>query len=776
MREAAGGPRPLVACLLHLGLTAVLFGDVVFAGRVPYFRDVGTYYYPDYVFAADSLRQGVWPLWNHTADAGAPYLKTYPVELVLLLAAGARGTLTLGPLLHVFAAMCGATWLARTLGVGRGGAWLAGAVFGLSGFLQSTLNLVPLSHGAALAPFVIAAYLRCVRRPDGRRAGELALLAALQLSTFAADIVLQTALVGLVLTPERPRLRHLRALLAAGIVATLLAAPALVGLHQLTQGTARAAGFSARTVLSWSAHPAVLAEALWPRFLGDPHTMTDLGYVGQPFFPDGYPYLVSLYVGPLVLGLALCGAPSRRRLAALAVLGVLLALGAHGPFSGILPVLMPNLRAPVKFLFVSTLAVAVLAGRGLERATGDEGRRSAWWIAIPCGAMLAAGAVLALWPVAVSGAAAAVWSHLGAATSLPVVRTTWPQSLLATGALGAAAAAALVLRRPRLAFLPAACVVADLLLTNASVDASAPPDFYRLRPAMAELVGKAGAEPARWYSYGVANSPGLHWAPGILARNQDVWLYYMDRQTLFARSMVVDGREGAFDEDRTGWAPPGSTLDAASSRPGAYRTVHERLRRAGVRYVLSFAPLPEDLVAPLGQARLPEIAEPVRLYTPLRPLPRAYWVPDCQVAATAADLRARLADPTFDPAARVILREAPPASGLACGTARGEAHGTVGFRRLDPHRVRLEVAGDAGFVVVLEGHHPAWRAEGAGPLQVANDRYWAIPTGGGARTIDVVFRPRWSPYALSALALGVLFALILLAGRGLRLTQAPASC
>ena len=774
MREAAGGPGPLVACLLHLALTAVLFGDVVFAGRVPYFRDVGTYYYPDYVFAADALRHGVWPLWNPTADAGAPYLKAYPVELLLLFLTGARGTLTVGPLLHVFAAMCGATWLARTLGVGRAGAWLAGAVFGLSGFLQSTLNLVPLSQGAALAPFVVAAYVRCVRRPDARRTGVLALLGALQVSTFAADIIVQTALMALVLTPERPRLRHLRALLAAGVVATLLAAPALAGLQHLMQGTARAEGFAARTVLSWSAHPVVLAEALWPRLLGDPHTMTDLGYLGQPYFPDGYPYLVSIYVGPLVLGLALCGAASRRRLAGLALLGVLLALGAYGPFGGVLPVLLPSLRAPVKFLFVSTLAIAVLAGRGLETATGEGSRRGAWCVAVPCGAMLAAGAALALWPVAVSGAAAAMWPRLGAVPSLPVVRTMWPQALLATGVLGILAAIVLVLRRPRLAFLPAACVVADLLVTNATVDPSAPPEFYRLRPEMAELVGRADAEPARWYSYGVANSPGLHWAPRILARNQDVWLYYMDRQTLYARSMVVDGLEGAFDEDRTGWTPPGATLDAASSHPGAYRRVHERLRRAGVRFVLSFAPLPEDLVAPLGQALLPEIAEPVRLYTPRRPLARAYWVGECQVATSAEDLRTRLSDPTFDPATQVILRESPP--GLPCGAARAEAHGTVGFRRLDPHHVRLQVAGDAGLVVVLEGYHPAWTAEGAGLLQGANDRYWAIPTSGGARTIDVVFRPRWRSYALSALAFGLFLALILLAGRGLRLTQAPASC
>jgi hypothetical protein len=540
----------------------------------------------------------------------------------------------------------------------------------------------------------------------------LALLGALQVSTFAADIIVQTALMALVLTPERPRLRHLRALLAAGIVATLLAAPALAGLQQVMQGTARAEGFAARTVLSWSAHPVVLAEALWPRLLGDPHTMTDLGYLGQPYFPDGYPYLVSIYVGPLVLGLALCGAASRRRLAGLALLGVLLALGAYGPFGGVLPVLLPSLRAPVKFLFVSTLSIAVLAGRGLETATGEGSRRGAWCVAVPCGAMLAAGAALALWPVAASGAAAAVWPRLGAVTSLPVVRTMWPQALLATGVLGVLAAIVLVLRRPRLAFLPAACVVADLLVTNATVDPSAPPEFYRLRPEMAELVGRADAEPARWYSYGVANSPGLHWAPRILARNQDVWLYYLDRQTLYARSMVVDGLEGAFDEDRTGWTPPGATLDAASSHPGAYRRVHERLRRAGVRFVLSFAPLPEDLVAPLGQALLPEIAEPVRLYAPRRPLARAYWVGECQVAASAADLRTRLSGSDVRPRDAGDPSRVAPRPPVRRRPSRGARHGRLPAARPAPRPPGG--GGDAGLVVVLEGYHPAWTAEGAG--------------------------------------------------------------
>ena len=57
---------------------------MLFGGRVPYFRDVSSQFYPDSVFVSDALRRGVWPLWNPAVDAGSPYLLAYPVELALL--------------------------------------------------------------------------------------------------------------------------------------------------------------------------------------------------------------------------------------------------------------------------------------------------------------------------------------------------------------------------------------------------------------------------------------------------------------------------------------------------------------------------------------------------------------------------------------------------------------------------------------------------------------------------------------------------------------------
>jgi hypothetical protein len=773
MTLAAGGPRPLAAAALHLALTLLFFADVVFAGRLPFFRDVGIYYYPNYVFAAGSLGQGIWPLWNPTADAGAPFLIAYPVELVLLAVAGARFTLAIGPPLHVFAAMCGATLLSRELGASRWGAFFAGAAFGLSGFFQSSLNLHELSHGAALAPWVIAAYLRCVRSPSGPRAAALAALAVLQLSTLAAEAVLQTALAALVLTPERLRARHLRALGAAALTAALLSAPVVLGARALVSETDRARGFAPSVALSWSAPPVVLAEAVWPFLLGDPHTMTNVGYIGQPYFPDGYPYFLSLYVGTAIVGLAACAGRPRTRLWVLCAAGVLVAFGAHGPLGRLLTEFLPNLRVPAKALLLATLAIALLAGHGLDRALVDRSRRAALLLGVPGALLLAAGVALAAFPSVASSAAAAVWPRLARPEAVPVLSVLWPAALLRTGLLGLAAA--LLLRTERLAWLACACILTDLLVTNAGVEPSAPPAFYELTPEVAALVARGRTAPGRWFSFGgESHGRAIHWSPDLLARNRDLPLYALERQLLFGRFRTIDGLDGAFDENRTGWAPASSTLDASLARPERYREVHERLRRAGVRWVVTFAGLPEDLVTERGRARLREVAEPLRLYELSSALPPAYWVPDCEVV-TPETLGARLEAPSFDPT-RVVLLTAEPPGG--CG-ARPAGEGQVAIRRVSAHELRIDTSASGGFAVVLEGFHGDWgAASGERPVPIlrANDRYWGIPLAGGAATIEVRYEPRWRLPALAACASGLVGGLILLLWRRLRLTEAPATC
>jgi hypothetical protein len=186
--------------------------------------------------------------------------------------------------------------------------------------------------------------------------------------------------------------------------------------------------------------------------------------------------------------------------------------------------------------------------------------------------------------------------------------------------------------------------------------------------------------------------------------------------------------EGAFDEDRTGFAPRGSTLGQDERRPGRFREVFPRLRDANVRWVVGYDALPDDLVLLRAEAALTEVREPLRLYELRDPLPRAFWAPD------------------------------PEAIG------RGPQGGAVAYERLDPHTVRLRARTPPGLIVVLDRYDPAWRARdetGDVPLLRVGVGSWGIPTPGGERTIVMHFEPRWRVPGLVLAACGLVAAAVL---------------
>jgi hypothetical protein len=633
----------------------------------------------------------------------------------------------------------------------------------VSGFLLSTVNLLQLLEAAAWAPWVLTAGLALAANPVPGRAALLAVTAAAQVSTLSAEFVLQTAMAGLVLTGGRRLLgrRHALVFGGAGVLAGALAAPALCGARALIEGTKRAAGFAPQEAFAWSAHPMVLLEALLPRFFGDVHTFSDLGYWGQPYFPEGYPYLLSLYLGPCVLLLAaLAGrrAPAPR-LWALVALGLLLSLGSHGPLAWVIQPLFQHFRTPVKFFFLAHLGLSLLGALGVDRLLRGAGRPRPWIFAVPV-ALLVSGGWLLLRADFPARALGGLVPALLDPRSRWVVAHTWPAAMAFTGSLALAVCLACLLPG-RLRALAAVAAGLDLLVVNGSINPSAPASFYDLRPDVTAMVRSAAAEGAyRWFSYGVVTTP-LHWAPWVARLNSDVWLYYLDRQTLWARTKFLDGLDGAYDEDRSGWAPAGATLTGVERSPSLYRAHHGRLRRASVRWVLSFQPLPEDLAAPRAQATLPEVAEPLRLYEVQGALPRAFWAPRCEVVV-ASRVWERLESSSFD-AGTVLLRQPPPGT-VPCGAGSAGASGSVSMERPDPHTVRLTSRGDPGFIVVLEGHHRAWRAagpDGEVPLLLANERYWALPTAGGERSWIVRYRPAWvRPSVFASAAAGVVSALL----------------
>jgi hypothetical protein len=330
-------------------------------------------------------------------------------------------------------------------------------------------------------------------------------------------------------------------------------------------------------------------------------------------------------------------------------------------------------------------------------------------------------------PSPLSTALSALGPAAGGPLARHVIATRWPLDLAVTGAVALGAGLALG-SGGRLAALAGLLALLDLLRVNGELNPSTGAAFYNLRPAVASAVFAARAEGRfRWFSYGVAHSPPLHWSPAVAARNSDVWLFYLDRQALMPRTQVLDGLEGAFDIDRQGLAPAGSTLAVAEARAELFRRHHDRLRLANVRWVLSFLPLPEDLVSLRDEIRFDEVEEPLRLYALRAPLPRAFFVP-------------RL-DGLPPPEPRPIT-----------------------YELVDPHTVVLRASTPPGFLVVLDGYHPGWTAEdrsGSVPLRPAYGRYRAVPTSGGDAVVTLCYRPAWRVPALLVSAAGGLAVLLI---------------
>jgi hypothetical protein len=711
--------------LAHLPVVGWVFAAPLFEGKVPYFRDVSIYYYPNYVFLERSFREGLWPLWNSMSDAGAPFLVAYPVDLLLVWCHGAEAALRLDAPLHLALAMVGASWLARELGLGAVGAWAAGLFYGLSGYVLSSVSLAELFHATAWAPVVIASMLAAWRQPAPRTAAMLALALALQVSTLGGETILQTTCIGLLLCGWRVDRRRAIALVGAALLTAALTAPVLAGVHNLLQGTRRGQGFEVATALKGSVHPALFLDVLLPRFLGDPHTFSSAGYWGDNLFaPFSYPYFLSLYVGLGMALLALQAGPSpyRARLWLLAAVSVTLALGSYGPAHAVVALVLSSFRNPAKFLFTGNLALCLLAGQGLERA---RVRRASWGWTVPGVLLAVLGPWLGAHPDLPGRLFGGLVPDLQDPRALLVIATRWPGALSTAGLL--CAGAMLAVRIGRMAPAAAALVAFDLAIANGGLNPFAERTFYRLRPAVQAAVERLRAESdARWFSYGVMSTYYLPWDPAIAARNSDVWLYYMDRQALQPRTHVLDGLDAAFEVDRVGWSPPGASLPACERVPSSFPDTYAKLREASVRWVVSFRPLPADRARRREQIVFPEIQEPLGIYEILDPLPRAYWIPDLEQAS------------------RVFTE------------------GSVTRERLDAHTVRLRVTGLAGYAVVTEGWRPDWVAtDEAGtvrPISIVNGRYWAIPTRGGSEVITVRYQPRWRTPSLVIGAAGLLAA------------------
>lgn len=347
-------------------------------------------------FAATTLRTtGSFPLWNPYQFGGMPYVAAmhgdifYPTFL-LRMALPTDVAMTWGLMVHVFLAGAFAYLFMRRAGFGFAGALVGGLAYMLSGHISTYVN--PGHDGklfvAALFPLLLWTIVAWVR--DGRlwALGAMTLVVGLDIlaphpqlleySLIAAGAYAIVLAVGLVrdgTNTSRVAVQRLVAALVAVAIGLAIGAVQYLPVRGYVAWSPRAAGIGTYArATSYAKNPQEILNAYLPEFTG---------ILDHYWGPNGI-HFQGDYVGAVVLVLAGLGLTGMRRdrkarelwFWAIAVIVALLwALGGNTPFYNIPFYIVPGtkfFRAPDSVFFVGTLGIAVLAGRGVERALAAQ--------------------------------------------------------------------------------------------------------------------------------------------------------------------------------------------------------------------------------------------------------------------------------------------------------------------------------------------------------------------------------------------------------------------
>ena len=753
------GRTALLGGALGLAVAAVFLAPSVLSGGVPARGDLADFFWPMKAYTAFRWTSGV-PLWNPLSGCGEPWLAQlqtgalYPGDLPFLLP-GIGGPL-LGIALHLAIASSGmAAWLFG-LGTSRGGALLGATVYAGGGAFLSLVLVYNNFETAAYLPWLFAA----ARHAAG--AGSPAGLAvAFALSFLGGEPSLAIAgatggvLLALFTRREEPAWRvdagRPLARLAGGLLlGAALAAAAAIPFFDYAASSGRLAGATRAEALARPIGASDLLDLVLPP--------TD-ALTRHPA-PGRGGYLATLALSPLVLVLAAgagAGLAARPRLllglAVLALLGLILALGARG---GLLPILWDigiarGVRFPARWFVLTQFALAGLAGAGLDG--WRYGRLFAWpkglepedgdRVSAPAGARLA--------PLLVLGAI--TFALLG--TGLPAGRAT---GTAAQATLFASAAGGVLLASVRMAGRPgpalsgailAALVALPLLAATAGLFAPA-----RLGSPPPVVAGLAGA-PGRFFPVAsdgatlaaLARETGGEWGGVAAARA---------RAALSGYTNLPLGLSSAASPSPIGNPWLRRLLGAALSGGNA-ETI---LSLVDVRHIVS--PFPTTIRG----ARLERQGNGVFLYGLARAEGRVFFARSAREADDDAAFHA-LAAPDFDPEAVVLL--APVAGPLPPARA-GRSFSVARVVADAPELLTVDTeASEAGFLVLTRSHDRGWEARLDGtpvPLRRADLALSAVLLPAGAHRLELVYRPVAFRVGVAvSLASLVVLAGLVLAGR-----------
>lgn len=363
-------------------------------GEVIWLRDLARWVAPSRHALREALSRGEIPRWDHLQGVGVPLLANplhgvfYPLTPVSLIEPIARWS-SVFLLLHVALGALGFARWSRSLGASPEGSAVTALAWSLSGPTLSEWTAGFRLPSLSWTPWIALGLGAVVSNPSRRAVGAFALPLGLALLAGEPFMVLLALLLSALTLPAndsfsglfRDRHRALRALalaLVGAALGALVAGASLSPVLAAMSGTQRAANLSDADALGWSLPAIRLIDQLVAGGVSlsalldnDPAARAITGPI---------PLLYWHYLGASVLALALCSLRRDRKtvtLAAALIVATLLAMGSHTPLYGLAQWLIPPLRrmrSPEKFLALSAMVTALLAGRGYDALRGDPRR------------------------------------------------------------------------------------------------------------------------------------------------------------------------------------------------------------------------------------------------------------------------------------------------------------------------------------------------------------------------------------------------------------------
>ncbi|MBU1912602.1 MAG: YfhO family protein, partial [Candidatus Omnitrophica bacterium] len=362
-------PKKLLASVLVgfilAGLALVFFSDILFNNKIFIHRDLSRFFYPLREFSAAQILSWKVPLWNPYIQCGSPHLAElqtcvfYPLSIVYSLFPYPQA-FNYFIIMHIFLAGLFTYILMREWGHSAYASFLSAVAFMFSGYIISVINLLASLASVVWLPLVILFYERAVKKDWVKNSIITGVFMALMFLGGEPIVLYATFFILVLMAGLR-----IKPMMLAIVVFLGLASFQIFPFLEFLQYTSRnLMDFSEASM--WSMPVYALSELFFPY-------LSESDYIYKDYWTR-QSWLVVYYMGIVTVIFALISlkfdsTKRRKAIFYILALGLVLSFGRYTPVYYFLYNFLPGFklsRYPIKFFFMATFSLAILAGMGMD--------------------------------------------------------------------------------------------------------------------------------------------------------------------------------------------------------------------------------------------------------------------------------------------------------------------------------------------------------------------------------------------------------------------------